>query len=132
MTAKTPSAVVAFENVPADAADPVVDVYVNNVKVNIGGGDDMIVYKLTEDAEYNYDTTLTLKDVADAFDAGKFIVFMTKMVSDDGYGYTPFYIESFSTAGEYKYVVNIRSLDGGVYIARPADMTTALHFVAGE
>lgn len=42
MSVKTPSAVVAFENVPADADDPVVDVYVNSEKVSSGGGDDRL------------------------------------------------------------------------------------------
>lgn len=69
MSVKTPSAVVAFENVPADAADPVVDVYVNGEKVDSGGGgggdDRLIIIDLGEndsaDVSYN-DVINYLKD----------------------------------------------------------------------
>lgn len=55
MSVKTPSAVVAFENVPEDAADPVVDVYVNGEKVDTGGGGggDITVFEIGSDMKCN-------------------------------------------------------------------------------
>ena len=54
MSVKTPSAVVAFENVPADAADPVVDVYVNGEKVDSGGGGGGItIFEIGSDKKCN-------------------------------------------------------------------------------
>lgn len=53
MSTKTPSAVVSFNAVPEDAADPDVKVYVNGelVESGGGGGGDLSACKITFDAE---------------------------------------------------------------------------------
>ena len=80
MSVKTPHAVVSFENVPADAADPVVDIYVNNEKVSSGGGgggaDFVRVIPLIDDDGYFVpEETLTYNDVDVGIVDGLFYIF---------------------------------------------------------
>lgn len=78
MSVKTPSAVVAFENVPADAADPVVDVYVNGEKVDSGGGSAdfvRVIPLLDNDGYFVPEETLTYSDVDAGISDGLFYIF---------------------------------------------------------
>ena len=50
MSVKTPSAVVSFYNVPEDAADPIIKVFVNNVEKTLGGDGVEIIKVNIEDS----------------------------------------------------------------------------------
>ena len=79
MTEKAPAGVISFYNVPEGAPDPVVDVYVNNVKVETGGGggaDFVRVITLIDNDGYFYpEETLTYSDVDAGITDGLFYIF---------------------------------------------------------
>lgn len=126
---KTPSAVVSFENVPADAADPVIDVYVNGIKKSAGGGGggaDIALFHLTKDNTF-YNADCTLQDILDAISAMKFIVFtLMDHSGENQYEYYQYFLTGYET-GETTYVY-IKDCQGNGLSASTATTTENLVF----
>lgn len=125
MSVKTPHAVVSFENVPADAADPVVDIYVNNEKVSSGGGgggaDFVRVIPLIEDDGYFVpEETLTYRDVNVGFIDGLFYIFEPERASSR---YSICYMET----GDYT-VMRLTDRGGSIYESDVSGPTDPLKF----
>lgn len=93
-----PSGILNFENVPADAGDPDVKVYVNGVKVNNGSGGDgnMVITQTREGTILTLDKTY--KEILDALEAGTICVLVDS-----------------SESGCYQYLVQSATYDTEVY-----------------
>lgn len=84
-----PSGILNFENVPADAGDPDVKVYVNGSEVEIGGGGDS-------------DFTTAVMTVAD-YEGMMFPASPPQLFNEEGNAGA--YVESSVAAGEYTIVL---------------------------
>jgi len=123
MSVKTPSAVVAFENVPADAADPVVDVYVNGEKVSSGGGGTdfvRVIPLIDNDGYFIPEETLTYSDVDAGFTDGLFYIFEPEHSSGK-------YAVCFMTTGDST-VMRLTDNRGSLYESDVSGPTDPLKF----
>lgn len=124
MSVKTPSAVVAFENVPDDAADPVVDVYVNGEKVSSGGGgaDFVRVIPLIDDDGYFVpEETLSFNDVDAGLADGLFYIFEPEQATSK---YAICYMDGHSSPP----LIRLSDPSGSLYESDVSTVTDPLKF----
>ena len=126
MTEKAPAGVISFYNVPEGAPDPVVDVYVNNVKVSTGGGsgggDNVISELLTKVETNTYSSKYSLQEIYDFLESGSAVIFYYKVTTN----YVPYIVNQVNVS-EGHYYLNAIDFSGSASLyANPENLTDPL------